>query len=168
MNLRPILFVDRDGTLIAEPDDFQVDDFRKLRFVAGCIPAMLRLRDAGYDFVMVTNQNGLGTPSFPWDTFNPPHDLMMQVFESQGITFREVLIDCSFAHDPAPTRKPAIGLVTHYLDLPGIDWARSAMVGDRDTDVQFAQNLGIRGFKLASPQFGEGLTWGAVADAVLA
>ena len=167
MTLTPILFVDRDGTLIAEPDDFQIDACAKLQFVEGVIPAMLRLRDAGYQFVMVTNQNGLGTPSFPWDAFNPPHELMMQVFESQGITFREVLIDCSFAHDPAPTRKPAIGLVTHYLKDRGVDWERSAMVGDRDTDVQFATNLGIRGLKLSSPQFGAGLSWADVAHALV-
>lgn len=160
----PILFVDRDGTLIAEPDDFQIDSFSKLHFVNGCIPALLRLRDAGYQFVMVTNQNGLGTASFPWEAFNPPHNLMMQVFESQGIRFREVLIDCSFAHDPAPTRKPEIGLVQHFVGDSSIDWALSAMVGDRDTDVQFANNLGIRGLKLASPQFGEGFTWADIAN----
>ncbi|QYR53142.1 histidinol-phosphatase [Lysobacter soyae] len=167
MTPTPILFVDRDGTLVAEPDDFQIDSFQKLRFVEGCIPALLRLRDAGYEFVMVTNQNGLGTPSFPWETFNPPHNLMMQVFESQGLSFREVLIDCSFAHDPAPTRKPEIGLVTHYVGDPRIDWTRSAMVGDRDTDVQFAGKLGIRGLKLKSQQFGDGLSWAEVADALV-
>lgn len=164
---QPILFVDRDGTLIEEPADFQIDRYEKLRFVEGVIPAMLRLRDAGYEFVMVTNQNGLGTESFPQADFDAPHALMMQVLESQGIRFREVLIDPSFAHDPLPTRKPAVGLVMHYLRKRSFDPQRSAMIGDRDTDIQFAQNMGIRGFKLKSPQFGEGLAWSQIPAAVL-
>jgi imidazoleglycerol-phosphate dehydratase/histidinol-phosphatase len=163
----PVLFVDRDGTLIAEPDDFQIDAFDKLRFVQGVIPAMLRLRDAGWQFVMVTNQDGLGTEAYPRASFEGPHALMLQVFESQGIVFREVLIDTSFERDNSPLRKPNTGLVTHLLKDRGIDWARSAMVGDRDTDMRFAQNLGIRGFKLRTPQFGEGVDWAAIAHALV-
>ena len=163
----PILFVDRDGTLIEEPEDFQIDAYPKLRFVEGVIPALLSLRDAGWQFVLVSNQDGLGTPAFPEEAFAGPHALMLQVFESQGIRFREVLIDRSFAHEGRPTRKPGIGLVLHLLKDRGIDWARSAMVGDRDTDLAFAANLGIRGFKLASPQFGDGLDWAAVAHALV-
>jgi histidinol-phosphatase len=155
----PILFVDRDGTLIEEPEDFQIDRLDKLRFVAGVIPAMLRLRDAGYQFVVVSNQDGLGRPEYPQAAFDGPQALMMQVFASQGITFREVLIDCSFPADNAPTRKPALGLVQHYLKDRGIDWARSAMVGDRVTDMTFADNLGIRGFQLRTPQFGGDWEW---------
>src|SRR5438128_11683276 len=101
----PILFVDRDGTLIEEPSDFQIDAFEKLRFVADVIPALLKLRDAGYEFVIVSNQDGLGTASYPREAFQGPHDLMMQVFESQGIRFRDVLIDTSFPADNSPTRK---------------------------------------------------------------
>jgi len=163
----PVLFVDRDGTLIAEPEDFQVDAYAKLRFVDGVIPAMLRLRDAGWQFVMVTNQDGLGTEAFPRDAFEGPHGLMLQVFESQGIRFREVLVDTSFPADKASTRKPATGLVTHLLRDRGIDWARSAMVGDRETDIAFAGNLGIRGFKLRSPQFGDGVSWADIAHALV-
>ena len=163
----PVLFVDRDGTLIAEPDDFQIDAFEKLRFVEGVIPALLRLRDAGWQFVMVTNQDGLGTAAFPQESFDGPHALMLQIFESQGISFREVLIDTSFAQDNSPTRKPNTGLVTNLLKDRGIDWTRSAMVGDRDTDLQFADNLGIRGFKLRSPQFGEGVDWAAIAHVLV-
>ena len=163
----PVLFVDRDGTLIVEPDDFQIDAYDKLRFVDGVIPALLRLRDAGWQFVMVTNQDGLGSETFPQAAFDGPHALMLQVFASQGIGFREVLIDTSFAQDGAPTRKPNTGLVTHLLKDRGIDWTRSAMVGDRDSDIRFADNLGIRGFKLRSPQFGDGVDWAAIAHALV-
>jgi imidazoleglycerol-phosphate dehydratase/histidinol-phosphatase len=163
----PILFVDRDGTLIEEPADFQIDAFEKLRFVDGVIPAMLRLRDAGWQFVMVTNQDGLGTPAYPHEAFEGPHALMLQVFESQGIVFRDVLIDTSFERDNSPNRKPNTGLVTGLLKDRGIDWTRSAMVGDRDTDIRFAQNLGIRGFKLRSPQFGDGVAWADIAHALV-
>ncbi|QDH71826.1 bifunctional histidinol-phosphatase/imidazoleglycerol-phosphate dehydratase HisB [Marilutibacter alkalisoli] len=161
--MQPILFVDRDGTLIAEPPDHQIDSFEKLCFVEGVVPAMLRLRDAGYQFVMVTNQDGLGTDAYPRESFEGPHALMMQLFESQGIRFREVLIDTSFPADNAPTRKPGIGLVLHYLRDRGIDWTRSAMVGDRETDNAFARNLGIRAFQLRTKEFGGDWDWAGIA-----
>lgn len=161
--MKPILFVDRDGTLIEEPADFQIDAYDKLRFVKDVIPALLKLRDAGYEFVIVSNQDGLGTDSYPQATFDGPHDLMMQVFESQGIVFREVLIDRSFPADNAPTRKPGLGLMVKYLQDRGIDWARSAMVGDRPTDIQFAQNLNIRAFQLKTGQFGGEWDWSGIA-----
>lgn len=164
---KPILFVDRDGTLIREPADFQIDAYDKLALVDGVIPAMLRLRDAGYEFVMVTNQDGLGTDAFPQANFDGPHALMVQIFESQGIRFRDTLIDRSFPHENAPTRKPQLGLVQPLLRDRGIDWARSAMVGDRETDIEFATNLGIRGFKLKSPQFGDGVDWAQIAHALV-
>jgi len=160
---KKILFVDRDGTLIEEPADFQIDAFEKLRFVPGVIPAMLRLRDAGFEFVIVTNQDGLGTGSYPQATFDGPNDLMLGIFESQGIVFREVLVDRSWPADNAPTRKPALGLVMHFLRDRGIDLDASAMVGDRDTDLQFAENLGIRGFKLRTAQFGGEWDWAGIA-----
>ncbi|MGY3264348.1 bifunctional histidinol-phosphatase/imidazoleglycerol-phosphate dehydratase HisB [Lysobacter sp. HA35] len=163
----PILFVDRDGTLIEEPSDFQIDAFEKLRFVADVIPALLKLRDAGYAFVIVSNQDGLGTPGYPRDTFQGPHDLMMQIFESQGIRFRDVLIDTSFPADNSPTRKPQIGLMTSYMKDRSIDWSRSAMVGDRPTDVQFADNLGIRAFQLRTSQFGGEWDWTGIAHALV-
>ncbi|MEN4905029.1 bifunctional histidinol-phosphatase/imidazoleglycerol-phosphate dehydratase HisB [Luteimonas sp. TWI662] len=161
-----ILFVDRDGTLIEEPADYQIDAYEKLRFVPGVIPALLRLRDAGFEFVIVTNQDGLGTEGYPRASFDGPNDLMLQIFESQGITFREVLVDCSWPADNAPTRKPGLGLVMHYLRDRGIDLDASAMVGDRDTDLQFADNLGIRGFKLRTPQFGGDWDWPGIAHAL--
>ena len=161
--MTPILFVDRDGTLIEEPADFQIDSYAKLRFVRGVIPAMLRLRDAGYQFVIVSNQDGLGTPAYPQASFDGPHQLMLQVFESQGIVFRDQLIDTSFAEQNLPTRKPGIGLALPYLQDRSIDWARSAMVGDRPTDIAFANNLHIRGFQLKTPQFGGEWDWEGIA-----
>ena len=164
--LRPVLFVDRDGTLIEEPDDFQIDAYEKLRFVPGVIPALLRLRDAGYRFVMVTNQDGLGTDAFPRERFEGPHALMMQVLESQGVAFDDVLIDSSLPADNAPTRKPGIGLALPYLKDRSIDWMRSAMVGDRETDNAFARNLGIRPFQLRTAQFGGEWDWAGIAHAL--
>jgi imidazoleglycerol-phosphate dehydratase/histidinol-phosphatase len=161
--MKPILFVDRDGTLIEEPADFQIDQYEKLRFVRGVIPAMLKLRDAGYEFVIVTNQDGLGSEAYPQAAFDGPNDLMLQVFESQGIVFREVLVDRSWPQDNAPTRKPGIGLMLPYLQDRNIDWARSAMVGDRLTDIQFADNLRIRGFQLRTEQFGGEWDWAGIA-----
>lgn len=166
MSLRPILFVDRDGTLIEEPADFQIDAYEKLRFVRGVIPALLKLRDAGYEFVIVSNQDGLGTEAYPRAAFDGPHALMRQVFESQGIVFRDELIDCSLPADNSPNRKPGIGMMTAYLQDRGIDWARSAMVGDRPTDMAFADNLRIRGFQLATAQFGGEWDWAGIAHAL--
>ncbi|MBN6113034.1 bifunctional histidinol-phosphatase/imidazoleglycerol-phosphate dehydratase HisB [Xanthomonas bonasiae] len=161
--MTPILFVDRDGTLIEEPADFQIDAYEKLRFVQGVIPAMLKLRDAGYQFVIVTNQDGLGSEAYPQAAFDGPNDLMLQIFASQGIAFREVLVDRSWPADNAPTRKPGIGLMLPYLQDRSIDWARSAMVGDRLTDIQFAENLRIRGFQLQTEQFGGDWDWAGIA-----
>ena len=161
--MKPILFVDRDGTLIEEPAGFQVDAYDKLRLVAGVIPALLKLRDAGYEFVIVTNQDGLGSESYPRASFEGPNRLMLQIFESQGIRFRDVLVDESFAHENKPTRKPGIGLALPYLKDRGVDWSRSAMVGDRDTDLAFAANLGIRGFQLRTEQFGGEWDWAGIA-----
>ncbi|MET0890823.1 MAG: bifunctional histidinol-phosphatase/imidazoleglycerol-phosphate dehydratase HisB [Stenotrophomonas maltophilia] len=161
--MTPILFVDRDGTLIEEPADFQIDAYEKLRFVREVIPAMLKLRDAGYQFVIVSNQDGLGTEGYPQASFDGPNDLMLQIFASQGITFRDVLIDGTWPQDNAPTRKPGIGLMLPYLQDRSIDWARSAMVGDRLTDIQFAENMKIRGFQLRTEQFGGDWDWTSIA-----
>lgn len=147
--LQKIAFIDRDGVLIEEPDDFQIDSFAKFRLVAGVVPALLRLRDAGWQLVMVSNQDGLGTESFPYDQFIGPHTLLLQILESQGIVFREVLIDRHFEHENAPTRKPGIGMLLHYLRDRGIDLAGSVVIGDRETDMQLARNLGCRGLRLA-------------------
>jgi imidazoleglycerol-phosphate dehydratase/histidinol-phosphatase len=154
-----ILFIDRDGVLIEEPADEQVDSFAKFRLVAGVVPALLRLRDAGFEFVMVSNQDGLGSDSFPTADFEGPQALLLQVLESQGIRFREVLIDPHRPQDNAPTRKPGIGMVMHYLRDRAIDLAGSAMVGDRETDMQFAANLGVRGLRFGAG----GHDWATIA-----
>jgi len=161
--MTPILFVDRDGTLIEEPADFQIDAYEKIRFVRDVIPAMLKLRDAGYQFVIVSNQDGLGSEGYPQASFDGPNDLMLQIFASQGIVFCDVLIDGTWPHDNAPTRKPGIGMMLPYLQDRSIDWARSAMVGDRPTDIQFAQNMNIRGFQLRTGQFGGEWDWNGIA-----
>ncbi|MGB3859003.1 MAG: bifunctional histidinol-phosphatase/imidazoleglycerol-phosphate dehydratase HisB [Ornithinimicrobium sp.] len=153
----PVLFIDRDGTLIEEPADHQVDAYDKVALIPGVIPALLRLRDAGWAFVMVSNQDGLGTETFPTQTFQGPHDLMMQIFASQGITFRDVIIDTTWPEDHAPTRKPGTALMTGLLKDRSIDWAASAMVGDRETDAEFAANLGIPAYLL--PNYG----WAGIA-----
>lgn len=159
-----ILFIDRDGVLIDEPADEQIDSFQKFRLTKGCIAALQKLRDAGFQFVMVSNQDGLGTPSFPRETFDGPQRLLLQILESQGITFRELLIDESFARENLPTRKPGIGMVMHYLRDRDIDLANSAMVGDRETDMQFATNLGVRGFRLKDGHY----DWAGIAHALTA
>lgn len=157
--MRRLLFIDRDGTLIEEPADFQIDSYAKLRFVEGMIPALIVLRDAGYEFVLVSNQDGLGTASFPREDFVGPHRLLIQLLESQGIRFLEELIDESFPHQNLPTRKPGVGMLLPYLRDRSIDLAHSAVIGDRETDLQLAKNLGCRGFRL-----GPGLaTWQGIA-----
>jgi len=161
--MTPILFIDRDGTLIEEPDDFQIDDYAKLRLVQDAVPALIKLRDAGYQFVIVSNQDGLGSEAYPREAFDGPNSLMLQIFQSQGIVFRDVLIDCTWPHENAPTRKPGIGLVLPYLQDRSIDWTRSAMVGDRSTDIEFADNLRIRGFQLRTEQFGGEWDWSGIA-----
>jgi len=156
---RKLLFVDRDGTLIVEPPDQQIDSFEKLAFVDGVVTALQRCIAAGYELVMITNQDGLGTDTFPQAHFDGPHTLMLRIFASQGIAFREILIDRSFDHEGRDTRKPGTGLVRHFLADDSWSRGASAMVGDRATDDQFAANLGIRSFRLDTGVW----TWSAIA-----
>ena len=162
MSAPKILFVDRDGTLIEEPADEQIDTFEKFRLVPGAISALRRLVDAGYELVMVSNQDGLGTPSFPQVTFAGPQQLLIDILAGEGIAFREVLIDGSLPGDGAPTRKPGVGLVRHYLAPNLLDRQASAVIGDRDTDLEFARNIGIRGLRLDAQN-----GWTAIASALL-
>ncbi|MEM9208167.1 MAG: bifunctional histidinol-phosphatase/imidazoleglycerol-phosphate dehydratase HisB [Pseudomonadota bacterium] len=140
-----VLFIDRDGTLIAEPDDKQVDRLDKVRLSKGVIPALLGLADDGYRFVMVSNQDGLGTAAFPEDEFQPPHDHVMALFASQGIDFDDVFICPHLPDDGCNCRKPRAGLLTRYLAAHAIDVQRSAVIGDRTTDLELAEAIGVRG-----------------------
>ena len=160
---RKILFVDRDGCLIEEPADEQIDSYEKLALLPGVIAALQRFVAAGYELVMVSNQDGLGTASFPEPQFSGPHELLLRILSSQGIVFSEVLIDRSFPHEGLDTRKPGIGMLRHYLADDGWSRAASAMVGDRDSDLQFAANLGVHGLRVG-PQ---GMDWSALAHQVL-
>jgi imidazoleglycerol-phosphate dehydratase/histidinol-phosphatase len=146
MSKQKILFIDRDGTIINEPKDFQIDSYEKLQFLPEVIPYLARIaNETDFKFVMVTNQDGLGTKSFPEKTFWPAHHLMMDILKSAGIEFEEVLIDRSFAKDNLPTRKPNTGLLTKYFDTQKYDLANSYVIGDRLTDIQLAKNLGCKG-----------------------
>lgn len=162
MKMRQVLFVDRDGCLIEEPADFQIDSYEKLAMMPGVVAALAQCVDAGYELVMVSNQDGLGTSRFPRQAFQGPQDLLLRILASQGIEFKEVLIDRSLPEQGMDTRKPGTGLVRHWLADDGWSRENSAMVGDRETDMQFAANLGVRGFRIGS----NGLNWSVIAKAL--
>ena len=148
--MKKALFIDRDGTLINEaPPTYQLDSFDKITFYPGMFTWMGKIaREMDFELVMVTNQDGLGTANFPEETFWPPHDLVMRNLESEGIYFKEVLIDKTYPEENAPTRKPATGLLTHYMNTGEYDIANSFVIGDRITDMQLAKNLGCKGIWL--------------------
>jgi imidazoleglycerol-phosphate dehydratase / histidinol-phosphatase len=160
---RKILFVDRDGCLIEEPADQQIDSYEKLALLPGVIAALQRFVAAGYELVMVTNQDGLGTDSFPEPHFTGPHQLLMRILASQDIGFHEVLIDRSLPKEGRDTRKPGVGMLRHYLADDGWSRAASCMVGDRETDLQFAANMGVRGLRVGT----QGVSWNELAHQLL-
>jgi imidazoleglycerol-phosphate dehydratase / histidinol-phosphatase len=161
-----ILFLDRDGTLCEEPNDEKVDSLEKIRLLPGVIPALLNLKRAGFDFVMVTNQDGLGTPSLPSDQFHLAHQFIMTLFASQGIEFSAVFICPHYQHEGCTCRKPNIGMVRDFVLANPVDKTRSYMIGDRDTDLEFADNLGIRGLRVLA-HGSEDETWPRIAQRLL-
>jgi imidazoleglycerol-phosphate dehydratase/histidinol-phosphatase len=154
-NKRRILFLDRDGTLIIEPPDKQIDSLEKLELLEGVIPALLKLQAAGYELVIVSNQDGLGSEAYPTEQFQVPHDKMLGIFNSQGIFFAAEHIDPHFEEDGSPDRKPGIGMVLDYLKTGQLDLADSWVIGDRETDLQLAANMGIGGLRCGP----DGASW---------
>jgi len=150
--MKKALFIDRDGTLIQEPPvDFQVDSLNKLAFYPGAIRNLWQIRNTlDFELVMVSNQDGLGTPSFPEEDFWPAHRLMLQTFEGEGVTFDDIIIDRTLPQDNQPTRKPGTALMGKYLD-GSYDLGASFVIGDRVTDIQLAHNLGAMGILLGPP-----------------
>lgn len=145
-----ILFIDRDGVLIKEaPPTYQIDSFEKLVFYPGMFTYLRKIAiELDFELVMVSNQDGLGTASFPEETFHPVQNFIIKSLASEGINFSEVFIDKTFAKDNAPTRKPATGMLTKFINNPEYDLANSYVIGDRVTDMQLAKNLGCKGFWL--------------------
>jgi imidazoleglycerol-phosphate dehydratase / histidinol-phosphatase len=142
--MKKVLFIDRDGTIISEPEDEQVDSFEKFSFLPGAITCLSKIAaETDFELVMVTNQDGLGTDSYPEDTFWPVQNKMLEILKGEGIRFSEVFIDRTFPHQNAPTRKPGTAMLVKYL-AGGIDLNSSYVIGDRLTDVELAKNLGCK------------------------
>lgn len=163
--MRKLLFIDRDGTLIKEPADEQIDSFEKLVFTDGVFKALsFIVEHTDYELVMVSNQDGLGTDSFPEDTFWPVHNFILQTLKSEGIEFAKQHIDRHFPEDNSPFRKPGIEMLREYLDNDEYDIKGSYVIGDRATDAQLAENLGCKSLILGK----DGMTWAKIAEIVFA
>lgn len=163
--MKKVLFIDRDGTLIEEPQDEQIDSFDKLKFTQGVFKNLGFIRQhLDFKFVMVSNQDGLGTSSFPEDTFWPVQNFILQTLEGEGITFDDILIDRHFPSDNSPMRKPGTGMLTEYLNNEAYDLAGSYVIGDRDTDAQLAENIGCQALILGR----DGMTWDKIAEILFA
>ena len=145
--MQKVLFIDRDGTIILEPEDYQVDKLEKLEFYPEALFYLSKIaKELDYELVMVTNQDGLGTEVYPEDEFWPIQNFVVKTFENEGVKFSDILIDRTFAKDNHPTRKPNTGLLERkYLNSPAYDMASSIMIGDRMTDIEFAYNFGGKG-----------------------
>ncbi len=163
----PILFVDRDGTLVEEPPDNQVDSLDKIRFMPGVFAALAELRRRGFRLAMVTNQDGLGTGSFPRPDFERAHHFILEAFRSQGVEFEAIFICPHFHADECDCRKPRIGLVKDFLRDENIDLEASAVIGDRETDIEFARNLGLRALRVTR-HGSEAETWPAIVRTLCA
>ena len=148
--MKKVLFIDRDGTILIEPADKQIDSFEKMEFYPGVIVNLNRIaNETDFELVMVTNQDGLGTDSFPEDTFWPVHNKMINILENEGIKFKKVIIDRTLPHDNAPSRKPGIALLTEYIEGE-YDLRNSFVIGDRQTDYELAKNLGTKSILLSN------------------
>lgn len=146
--MKKVLFIDRDGTIIIEPEDFQIDSFEKLKFYPGAISALVALARRGeYELVMVSNQDGLGTESFPEEDFWPVQNFIIETLKSEGVNFSEILIDPSLPEENSPNRKPGVGMLKHYVK-GDYDLANSFVIGDRKSDVELARNLGAKAIYL--------------------
>ncbi len=151
--MKKVLFIDRDGTLIFEPADFQIDAFEKLKFLPGVISNLGKIaRETDYELVVISNQDGLGTESFPEETFHPVQNFIIETLENEDVTFSEILIDRTFAHENKPTRKPNTGLLEKYFS-DEYDLENSFVIGDRETDVQLAKNLGAKAIFIKNANF---------------
>lgn len=153
--MKKVLFIDRDGTLIIEPEDFQIDTLEKLEFYPGVFQNLSKIvREFDYELVMVTNQDGLGTESFPTEDFTLPHEKMVKSFENEGIVFQDILIDKSFEYENLPTRKPGTGMLNQYI-YGNYDLENSFVIGDRITDIQLAKNLGAKAIFISDSENSE-------------
>jgi imidazoleglycerol-phosphate dehydratase/histidinol-phosphatase len=161
-----VAFIDRDGTIVEEPPDEQVDGLEKIRFMPDVIPALLELRRAGFALIMVSNQSGLGTASFPESAFRVAQQFILRTLESQGIQFRDVLVCPHRPEDRCACRKPQLGLLTGFLAANNLDRAASIAIGDRDSDMEFANNLGVAGFRVQQQGPAE-LSWEGVLARIL-
>jgi len=163
--MKKVLFIDRDGTLIKEPADEQIDSFEKLEFVEGMFRNLSFIRkNLDFEFVMVSNQDGLGTDSFPENTFWPVHNFILQTLKGEGVEFDNILIDNHFPADNHPNRKPGTGMLKDYINNPEYDLANSFVIGDRETDAKLAENLGCKALILGK----DGLTWEKIAEILFA
>ncbi len=161
--MKRALFIDRDGTILVEPDDEQIDSYQKFKFVPGVISSLRFLRQhTDYELVMVSNQDGLGTDAYPEADFWPTHQLMLDILHGEGIDFDAIHIDRSFPEENLPTRKPGTGMLTDYMQ-GDYDLSRCWVIGDRETDVQLARNLGAQGIRLS-----ENCPWDKVCQIVFA
>ena len=157
--MKKAIFVDRDGTLLKEPADEQIDSLEKVEFVPGAISGLKALTGLGYELVMASNQDGLGTSAFPENTFWPAQNLLLKTLEGEGVRFNDILIDPSFPEENSPNRKPRTGMFGKYLD-GSYDLSASWVIGDRETDLELARNLGAKGLQLGP------MSWADIVETI--